>query len=86
MVIPRILLGGLVVVEKGGGKGGGGEISGGHIWAMTPISCLTHSWGRINPVYHAPSSLVELRLASSPLFFPAMMSGLLVTGILAGNG
>ena len=34
------------------------------MWASTPVSCLTHSWGRINPVRHAPSLLVELSLAS----------------------
>ena len=54
-------------VEGGRGKvgeEGGGDKLGGHTWALTPVSCLTHNWGRINPVHHAPSSLVEPRLAS----------------------
>ena len=56
------------------------------MWALTPISCLTHSWGRINPVHHAPSSLVELRLACFSAVPSRHDEWLLVMGILAGNG
>ena len=83
-----------------GGGGGKGEREGGvaeggpwgdkwvgaHV-VIAPVPYPTHIWGRINLVHHAPSSLAETPLGFLPSCSSiAMISGHLVTGILAGNG
>ena len=72
---------------KRGGLGERGDKCGGAHVVIGPCSLSHPDLGRINPVGHAPSSLVETPLG----FFPScpsmpMRGGPLVTGILAGNG
>ena len=79
--------------DCGGGEGGvaergsWGDKSVGARVVIDPCS-LTHPYlGRINPVHHAASSLVETLLGFLPSCSSiAMVGGHLVTGVLVGTG